>query len=53
MDVGLLAGLEDTEVLLDGAVVGDDPRRARGRAMGGPVPGGPALTLRWSVGMGV
>jgi hypothetical protein len=47
VDVGLLAGFEDSEVLLDGAKVGDDPVGSGLRTVGGAVPAGPALTLWW------
>ncbi|GMA18454.1 hypothetical protein GCM10025862_04750 [Arsenicicoccus piscis] len=45
VDVGLLAGLEDAEVGVDGAERRDHPGWARLGAVLGTVPGGPALAL--------
>jgi hypothetical protein len=38
VDVGLLAGLEHTEVGVDGTQVGDDPRGSGARPVGSSVP---------------
>jgi hypothetical protein len=53
VDVGLLARLEDAEVGLDGAEVGDDPVGSRFGTVGRTVPAGPALALRRCVGCAV
>src|SRR5205814_6877245 len=48
VDVGLLAGLDDTELAVHGGQLGDHPVGVRGRAafqQRGQVPGGPAVAV--------
>src|SRR5205814_4776899 len=48
VDVGLLAGLDDAELAVDGGQLGDHPVGVRGRAAfqrRGQVPGGPAVAV--------
>ena len=53
VDVGLLAGLDDAQILVNGPEVGDDPIGARVGTMLGAIPAGPRIAFGWSVGGGV
>src|SRR5665647_819038 len=53
VDVGLLAGLDDAQILVHGPEIGDHPGGTWVRAMLGAIPAGPGLALGWAVGGGV
>src|SRR5665647_1958708 len=50
VDVGLLAGLDDAQILVNCPEIGDHPGGTWVRAMLGAIPAGPGLALGWAVG---
>ena len=53
VDVGLLAGLDDAQIFVNGPEVGDNPIGTRVGTVLRAIPAGPGLALGWPVGGGV